>query len=93
MVIGLLTATLSFPEARSLKDKRSVLRSLKDRIANAMNVSVAEVGRQDSWNFADLAFATVAAERATVDQRLAAVSEVLRSSPRHVLTDLHTEML
>jgi uncharacterized protein YlxP (DUF503 family) len=47
MVIGLVTATVSIPEAQSLKDKRSVLRSLKDRVAGRMNVSVAEVGKQD----------------------------------------------
>ena len=50
MHIALLQATLSIPEAHSLKDKRRVIKSLKDRITNQMNVSVAEVGQQDVWN-------------------------------------------
>ena len=62
MRIGLITASMSIPEARSLKDKLSVLRSLKDRMMNKMNVSVAEVGRQDEWKFSELAVVTVAAE-------------------------------
>jgi uncharacterized protein len=93
MVIGLLTATITIPESRSLKDKRAVLRSLKDRIMNHHNVSVAEVGRQDVWQASDLAFVTVAAEKDVVEKRMSALSEILRGSPFFVLTVLHTELL
>ena len=44
MVIGLLSISVSIPEARSLKDKRTVLRRMTDRIMHRLNVSVAEVG-------------------------------------------------
>ena len=54
MRIGIVTANISIPEARSLKDKRSVIRSLKDRALNRMNVSVAETGRQNDRQFSDL---------------------------------------
>lgn len=93
MVIGLVTARISIPEARSLKDKRSVLRSLKDRTLNRMNVSVAETGEQDSWRSAQLAFVTVAAESVIVQKRMSEISSMLRSTPRFVLLDLHTEFL
>ena len=93
MVIGVVTATLSIPESRSLKDKRSVLRSMKDRFINRMNVSVAEVGQQDVWKSADMAFVTVAAESDVVQKRIAEISEALRCDPRYVLVGLHTEML
>jgi len=93
MIIGLLTARISIPEARSLKDKRSVIRSLKDRIVNKMNVSVAEVGDQDQWKFSRLAFVTVGADSTIVQSRLAKLSSVLRSNPRYVLLDLHTELI
>ena len=93
MVIGLLTATITIPASRSLKDKRAVLRSLKDRILNHHNVSVAEVGRQDMWQAADLAFVTVAAEKEIVEKRISELSEILRGSPFFVLTQLHTELL
>ena len=93
MVIGLVTASISIPEAQSLKDKRSVLRSLKDRILNKMNVSVAEVGKQDAWQYSEMAFVTVAAEQDVVQSRMSDLSEILRSNPRYVLLSLHTELI
>ena len=93
MIIGIVSASLSIPEARSLKDKRSAIRSLKDRILNKMNVSVAEVGKQDSVKQAEMAFVTVAATKKIVDQRLSGVSSVLQTNPRCILIDLHTEIL
>ena len=93
MIIGILTVSISIPDSHSLKDKRMVLRSLKDRVRNAMNVSVGEVGKQDVWQLSELAFATVAADQATVDARLAELDRFLRSDPRYVLLNAHTEML
>ena len=93
MVIGCLQAKLSIPAARSLKDKRMVLRSLKDRLMNKMNVSVAEVDLQDVWKSAILAVVTVAAEKETVEHRLSDVSEFIRSNPEIVLVDIMTEVL
>lgn len=93
MTIGCLQAKLSIPEARSLKDKRMVLRSLKDRMLNKMNVSVAEVDHQDLWQSCVLAVVTVAAEKETVEQRLSDVSDFIRSFPQIVLIDLMVEIL
>ncbi len=93
MVIGLVQARFSLPEARSLKDKRSVIRSLKDRVLGRMNVSVAEVDDQDFWQSATLAFVTVAATKDIVEQRIADLSGFLRSNPRYVLLDLETSYL
>ncbi|MFH0879773.1 MAG: DUF503 domain-containing protein [Lentisphaerota bacterium] len=93
MIIGLLHASLSIPEAHSLKDKRMVLRSLKDRIRNTMNVSVAEVGKQDLWKSSELAFVTVAAEKSVVEKRLSEVSTALHSNPRITLMDYVTQLI
>ena len=92
MIIGVVTATISIPDARSLKDKRMVIRSLKDRILGKMNVSVAEVGHQDKWQISDLAFVTVAGDSVIVQSRISDISSFLRSNPRYVLLDLRTEM-
>ena len=93
MRIGIVQASISMPDARSLKDKRQVLRSLKDRALNKMNVSVAEVGSQDVWKSAELAFVTVAAQSHIVQKRVSDLSKLLRGDPRYMLIDLHTEML
>jgi uncharacterized protein len=93
MRIGVVTAGISIPDAQSLKDKRSVIRSIKDRVLDKMNVSVAEVGKQDKWQYSDLAFVTVAAESETVQTRISEISSFLRSNPRYVLLSLRTEIL
>jgi len=93
MVIGLLTIRISLPEARSLKDKRSVIRSIKDRILHRMNVSVAETDHQDMHQVAELAFVTVGAESHIVQKRLSDLTTLLRSNPRYVLLDIRTEFL
>ena len=93
MVIGCLQAKLSIPAARSLKDKRMVLRSLKDRLMNKRNISVAEVDFQDVWKSAVLAVVTVASEKEVVEKRLAEVSEFIRSNPEIVLLDIMVEMM
>ena len=93
MMIGLLQAKLSIPDARSLKDKRQVLRSLKDRSVTKWNVSVAEVDNQDIWQSAVLAFVTVAAEKVVVEKRLAEIADALRSDPRYVLLDYETQLI
>ncbi len=84
---------MSIPDARSLKDKRQVLRSLKDRAVNKWNVSVAEVDRQDMWQSAELAFVTVAAEKDVVESRLSEIASALRGDPRYVLMDYETHLL
>ncbi len=48
--------------AHSLKDKRRVIRSLKDRISNKFNIAVAEVDHQDAWQTAEIGVVTVSTD-------------------------------
>lgn len=59
---------LELPFATSLKDKRQVLRSLKDRLRRK-NVSVVEAGNQDFWQRATVEFALAAIDRRAVDEK------------------------
>ena len=93
MHIALLRAILDIPEAYSLKDKRRVIKSLKDRVAGRMNVAVAEVGQQDMWNRAELAFVTVAAEKKVVEQRMSEIAGRLERGHGWVLLEMKTEEL
>jgi uncharacterized protein YlxP (DUF503 family) len=71
--------------SRSLKDKRMVLRRLKDRLG-AMNVAVAEVAYQDLWQRAGLGVVTVAGSDAVAETTLAAaLREVERLEPDLVI--------
>lgn len=68
--IGLLTLELHIQAAQSLKDKRQVVRSLKDRIRRRFNVSVAEVDHQSSWQLCTVAVVAVASNKAGVESLL-----------------------
>jgi len=93
MVIGVVTVSISIPDSQSLKDKRRVIKSVKDRIRGRINVSAAEVGAQDKWQLSELAFVTVAANAEIVQSRISDISSFVRSDPRYILLDLHTEMI
>lgn len=93
MIIGLLEIECSIPESHSLKDKRQIIRSLRDRILHAMNVSVAETGRQDAHQFTEMAFITISAQADVVDKRLAKVREMIGRNPRLVVLDMITQHL
>ena len=68
IIVGLCTVELFIPESQSLKDKRQVLLSLKDRLREKFNLSVAEVDGQDLWQKAVLGLACVANEGRYVNQ-------------------------
>ncbi|MCX6356932.1 MAG: DUF503 domain-containing protein [Candidatus Aureabacteria bacterium] len=93
MIIGIVELKLSMPGNRSLKDKRTILKSLKDGIRNRFNVSVAEVGSHDEWCAASVAAAMVSVEREHAHQVLEAVAEYTRRRGDAVLLDYAIQML
>ena len=70
MTIGLLYFEIFIPVSNSLKEKRMVVNSLKDRLKNKFNVSVAEVDFLDKWQRAGIAVVTVSESRKFVDEVL-----------------------
>ena len=62
MVVGVCRITLMVEASQSLKEKRMVLRRLKDRVQNKFNCAIAEVGDQDLWQSAQIGFAVVSNE-------------------------------
>lgn len=93
MIVGLCTLELYLPNGHSLKAKRQVLLSLKDRLRDKFNVSVAEVGDQELWQKAVLGIACVANEGAHVNQVLDQVVNLVRSMPAIELLQSRIEML
>lgn len=81
MVLGILQFDLVIPGAESLKDKRRVVRSLKDRLHREHMVSIAEVGLQDTLNVARLGLALVGTQGAIVGQTLDKIVSKLTSHP------------
>ena len=73
MVVGVCRLTLMVPESHSLKEKRMVLRRIKDRTRLKFNVAIAEVGDQDAWQSAQIGYAVVANERGFVESMVAKI--------------------
>ena len=93
MTIGVLQLELSVTDAMSLKDKRRVIKSLKDRIAHGHNVSIAEVGALDAHRRSILGIAMVANDRAYVEGALSKLVDFVRTVSSVDLVDYQIEML
>lgn len=71
--IGVLTLELHIDDARSLKDKRHVVKGLKDRLRTRFNVSVAEIAHQELWQRAVVGVVTISGDRQRAEQVLQSV--------------------
>ena len=93
MTVGLCTVELFIPDGHSSKEKRQVLQSLKTRLRDKFNLSVAEVGDQDLWQKAILGMACVANESAHVNQVLDQAVNLIQSVPVIQLVRSRIELL
>ncbi|MFZ0785656.1 MAG: DUF503 domain-containing protein [Candidatus Acidiferrales bacterium] len=74
MPIGLLTLEIHIPDARSLKDKRQVLRSLKDRLRAHHNVAVAELEHQELWQRSRVGVVSISGDSKYLEESLEAIA-------------------
>jgi uncharacterized protein YlxP (DUF503 family) len=79
MVVGAMEVELHVHASRSLKEKRSVIRSIVSRVKNEFNVAVAEVGGQDTWQWAVLGMAAVGHDAVSVRAILERVVDFIES--------------
>lgn len=93
MVVGVLQFRLVIFEALSLKDKRRVTRSLKDRLAHRHNVSIAEVDDLDHRQAATFGVAMVANDSRFVSSSLQKIVDEIRAFPHASLAEYDIEML
>jgi len=93
MTVGVLQIEIAIPDAFSLKDKRRVVKSLKDRIAHGHNVSIAEVGALDEHRRSILAIAMVSNDSRYVQGALDKLVDFVRMNPAASLEDYQIELL
>ena len=93
VVVGLCTIELFLNDSQSLKDKRQILSSLKDRLRQKFNLSVAEVDGQDLWQKAVLAFVCVANDGRYVNQVLDQAQNMIKSNPVVEIVQSRVELL
>ena len=93
MIVGICQIVLYLPDSGSLKQKRSLLKSLITRVRNKCNVSVSEVGDQDLWQKAQICVAVVTNDTRYANQVLSQVVNLVERQDRLELIDYTLEML
>jgi hypothetical protein len=93
MFIGVLRLVFQIPGAASLKDRRRVVKSFKDRVRARFPVSIAEVGDLERYQVATLGVAVVAGDSGRCTEVLAAVSRAAEQANDAVLADVATEIV
>jgi uncharacterized protein YlxP (DUF503 family) len=91
--VGVARLVIAIPGARSLKDRRRVVKSLKERIRARIPVSLAEVGDLERWQVATLGVAVVSNEAARCSEVLSQAVGVARVARDAVLSDVATEII
>ncbi len=87
MPIGLLTLEIHIPDAQSLKDKRQVIRSLKDRLRARFNVAVAELDHQELWQRSVVGVVSLSGDEKHLEESLRhALAEAERILERNLVS-------
>jgi uncharacterized protein YlxP (DUF503 family) len=92
MVIAVLKVTLRAPWVHSLKEKRSILKSLMAKIKNKYNVSVAETDAQDIHLTLVITVAAIAADRPLADSILENVQRFIENNTDAEVVGIETEL-
>jgi uncharacterized protein YlxP (DUF503 family) len=90
MVIGIVTLDFHLPMCHSLKSKRFIVKSLKERLANKFNIAIAEVDFNDVWQRTRLAVVTVSSQQRHANEVLSKV--ILMASREDEAVLLETDM-
>ena len=93
MIVGLITWELHLAACHSLKDKRHVLKSLKDRLHQRFNVSAAETGHHDLWQRAEISACVVSTDRRHAEEVLREADRLVEAAPGARIVDTNTSYL
>ncbi len=93
MVIGSIVLDLYIPHAGSLKEKRMVVRSLKEKLKSKFNVSVSEVGNQDLWQSANIAVVFVSPEKKQTEKIMQSIINFVETNFPDIYINIYKELI
>ena len=91
--LGVLTVSIHIPMSQSLKDKRMILKSLKDRMRSQFNVSVAEIGEHNKWQVSHLGFVMLNRDQKHIDASFQHLLSFLESADNFNLCEHKIEFI
>jgi len=92
MIVGACKVELYIPESNSLKAKRKVIKSLKDRVRKKFNVAIAEVELQNIWQRAVLGVVTVSNDKKHIDATFSRVISFIEHTNLAIIGQYQTEI-
>ena len=92
MFIAVIRLDMAIPGARSLKDRRQVVKSLKERLISRFGVACAEVGDRESWVRASLGITTVSAEREHLHELIAEIKRYVQQDPGALVGNIQEDI-
>ena len=93
MTVGSCKIELRIPESRSLKAKRRIVKSLRDRVRSRFNIGIAEVDRLDDWQRATLGVTAVSNDPRLVDETLSKVVNWIEASGEVLVVDYEIDLV
>jgi len=93
MAVGILQIELRLLSPRSLKEKRSILKPMKNFLRTKHNISVAEIGNHETWQSSLLEIVMASNDRSSLHGKLMKISDVLESHFPVIITDEKLEIL
>ena len=93
MCIGYCQVELFFPESASLKDKRNILRRLKDRLSSRYNLSIAEIGHQGLWQRAQVGMVMISNDPAFLDRSFQGIRKEIESIQPGEILEFNVDFL
>jgi uncharacterized protein YlxP (DUF503 family) len=93
VIVGLITWELHLDACHSLKEKRQIVKSLKDRLHQRFNVSAAETDHQDVWQRAELSACVVSTDRRHAEQVLREADRLVDGAAGARIVDSNTSYL
>ena len=93
MIVGICSIKLMLYESNSLKDKRHIIKSVMGRIQSRFNVSIAEVGLNDSWKTSIIGFACVTNDTGHANKTISKILKFIDGDSRVEIIDYNIEIL
>lgn len=93
MTIGILEIKLRIDSSHSLKDKRMILESLKDKLRNKFNIAISEIGEQDKWQISQLCVVSVNSDKRFLDTLISKIIEFVQEFPLIEIIDYQIEFI